>query len=66
MDDTNGRKQQVTAEQERMLEQVAKVAARRLTPVETHSICVLLSMAFGRDTLQSRTFAAFCFKMSLN
>jgi hypothetical protein len=46
MDDTNGRKQQVTAEQERML-----------TPIETHSICVLLSMAFGRGTLQSRTFA---------
>ena len=57
MDDTNGRKQQVTAEQERMLKKVAKVAARRLTPIETHSICVLLSMAFGRGTLQSRTFA---------
>jgi hypothetical protein len=57
MDDTNGPKQQVTAEQERMLKKVAKVAARRLTPIETHSICVLLSMAFGRGTLQSRTFA---------
>jgi hypothetical protein len=57
MDDTNGRKQQVTAEQERMLKIVAKVAARRLTPIETHSICVLLSMAFGRGTLPSRTFA---------
>jgi hypothetical protein len=57
MDDTNGRKQQVTAEQKRMLKKVAKVAARRLTPIETHSICVLLSMAFGRGTLQSRTFA---------
>ena len=40
-----------------MLKKVAKVAARRLTPIETHSICVLLSMAFGRGTLQSRTFA---------
>jgi hypothetical protein len=57
MYDTNGRKQQVTAEQERMLKKVARVAARRLTPIETHSICVLLSMAFGRGTLQSRTFA---------
>jgi len=57
MDDINGRKQQVTAEQESMLKKVAKVAARRLTPIETHSICVLLSMAFGRGTLQSRTFA---------
>jgi hypothetical protein len=57
MDDTNGRKQQVTAEQERMLKMVAKVAARRLTPIETHSICVSLSLAFGRGTLQSRTFA---------
>jgi hypothetical protein len=57
MDETNGRKQQVTAEQERMLKKVAKVAARMLTPIETHSICVLLSMAFGRGTLQSRTFA---------
>jgi hypothetical protein len=57
MDDTNGRKQSVTAEQERMLKKVAKVAARRLTPIETHSICVLLSVAFGRGTLQSRIFA---------
>jgi hypothetical protein len=57
MKNINGRKQQVTAEQERMLKKVAKVAARRLTPIETHSICVLLSMAFGRGTLQSRTFA---------
>jgi hypothetical protein len=57
MDDTNGRKQKVTAEQERLLRKVAKVAARRLTPIETHSICVLLSMAFGRGTLPSRTFA---------
>jgi hypothetical protein len=57
MDDANGRKQEVTAEQERMLKNLAKVAARRLTPIETHSICVLLSMAFGRGTLQSRIFA---------
>lgn len=50
-------KQEVTAEQEQMLKQVARVAARRLTPIETHSICVLLSMAFGTGTLESRTFA---------
>jgi hypothetical protein len=57
MDDTNGRNQQVTPEQERMLKIVAKVAANRLTPIETHSICVLLSMAFGTLTLPSRIFA---------
>ncbi len=57
MDDTNDRKQQVTAEQETMLKKVAEVAAKTLTPIETHSICVLLSMAFGRGTLQSRAFA---------
>lgn len=56
MDDTNGRKQQVIAEQEHMLKKVAEVAARKLMPIETHSICVLLSMAFGRGTLPSRIF----------
>jgi hypothetical protein len=53
-DDWTGK---VPADQGDMLKKVARVAARRLTPIETHSICVLLSMAFGRDTLQSRTFA---------
>ena len=57
MDDTNGRKQQVTAEQGRMLKKVAEVAAMKLTPIETHSICVLLSMAFG-TALPSRVFAS--------
>ncbi len=57
MDDTNGRKQEVPADQEDMLKRVAQAAATRLTPIETHSICVLLSTAFGRGTLQSRTFA---------
>lgn len=57
MDNINHQEQEVPADQERMLKKVAKVAARSLTPIETHSICVLLSMAFGRGTLQSRTFA---------
>jgi hypothetical protein len=57
MDDTNGRKQQVTAEQEHMLKKVAEVAARKLMPQETHSICALLAVAFGTGTLQSRIFA---------
>jgi hypothetical protein len=57
MDNINQRKQEVPAEQEHMLKKVAQAAATRLTPIETHSICVLLSMAFGRGTLQSRTFA---------
>ena len=48
---------EVLADEQDMLKKVAKVAARRLTPIETHSICVLLSMAFGRGTLQSRIFA---------
>lgn len=47
----------VLADEQDMLKKVAKVAARRLTPIETHSICVLLSMAFGRGTMQSRIFA---------
>jgi hypothetical protein len=39
------------------LKRVAQAAATKLSPTETHSICVLLSMAFGRGTLQSRIFA---------
>lgn len=39
-----------------MLKKVAEVAAKKLTPIETHSICVLLSMAFRRGTLPSRIF----------
>jgi hypothetical protein len=50
-------KQEVTGEQENMLEEVARAAATRLTPIETHAICVLLSMAFGIGTIQSRIFA---------
>jgi hypothetical protein len=57
MDNINQRKQEVPADQGDLLKKVAKVAARKLIPIETHSICVLLSMAFGRGTLQSRTFA---------
>ena len=57
MDNINQRKQEVPADQGDMLKRVAEAAATRLTPIETHSICVLLSMAFGRGTLQSRTFA---------
>jgi hypothetical protein len=57
MNDTNGQEKQVTAEQEHMLRTVAEVAAKTLTPIETHSICVLLAMAFGRGTIQSRIFA---------
>jgi hypothetical protein len=58
MDNFNQRKQEVTADQENMLETVARVAATKLSPIETHAICVLLSMAFGTGTLQSRIFAA--------
>jgi hypothetical protein len=57
MDNINQRKQEVPADQGDLLKRVAQAAATRLTPIETHSICVLLSMAFGRGTLQSRTFA---------
>lgn len=49
---------QVTADnEEQMLQRVAQAAATRLTPIETHSIGVLLSMAFGTGTMQSRIFA---------
>ena len=52
------RNKQVAADnEERMLHRVAQAAANRLTPIETHSICVLLSMAFGNGTMQSRIFA---------
>jgi hypothetical protein len=57
MNDTDARNQPATAEQERMLMRVADTAAKRLTPIETHSICALLSMAFGMGNLQSRMFA---------
>lgn len=53
----NTEQNEVTADQEHMLKAVAEVAAVSLTPIETHSICVLLSMAFGRGTIQSRIFA---------
>ncbi len=58
MENINQRKENVTAAEERMLEMVARSAATKLSPIETHAICVLLSMAFGRGTLQSRIFAA--------
>ena len=51
-------KKQVTADdQKQVLQGVAEAAANRLTPIEVHSICVLLSMAFGTGTMQSRIFA---------
>ena len=53
----NKSKQEVAADQEDMLKKVAQAAATTLTPIETHSICVLLSMAFGIGTIQSRIFA---------
>jgi hypothetical protein len=53
----NKSKQEAAADQEDMLKKVAQSAAMRLTPIETHAICVLLSMAFGRGTIQSRIFA---------
>jgi hypothetical protein len=53
----NTEQNEVTADQEHMLKAVAEVAAVSLTAIETHSICVLLSMAFGRGTIQSRIFA---------
>jgi hypothetical protein len=51
------KKQATTNNEEQMLHRVAQAAANRLTPIETHSICVLLSMAFGTGTMQSRIFA---------
>lgn len=40
-----------------MLKRVAQAAATNLSPIETYSISVLLSMAFGTGTIQSRIFA---------
>lgn len=57
MDCSNRDEGEITPEQKDLLKRVAEVAARRLTPPETHSICVLLSMAFGTGTIQSRIFA---------
>jgi hypothetical protein len=57
MNNINSGKQEAEADQEDMLKKVAQAAATRLTPIETHSICVLLSMAFGIGTIQSRIFA---------
>lgn len=51
------KKQVTTNNEEQMLHRVAQAAANRLTAIETHSICVLLSMAFGTGTMQSRIFA---------
>src|SRR5262249_6886314 len=56
MDDTNRDKQQETADREHMLKKVAEAAAITLTPIETYSIGVLLSMAFGTGTLPSQIF----------
>lgn len=50
-------KGKVTVDQENKLRRVAEEAAKRLTPIEIHSLCVLLSMAFGTGTIQSRIFA---------
>jgi len=57
MNNINGGKQEATAAEENMLKIVARAAATRLTPIETHAICVLLSMAFGKGTIESRIFA---------
>jgi hypothetical protein len=57
MDNSTQRKKEVTAAEEDMLRIVARAAATKLTPIETHAICVLLSMAFGRGTIESRIFA---------
>ena len=51
------KKEATTDNEERMLQRVAEAAANTLTPIETHSICVLLSIAFGTGTMQSRIFA---------
>jgi|SRR5579864_8834652 len=49
--------QATTNNEEGMLQRLAEAAANTLTPIETHSICVLLSIAFGTGTVQSRIFA---------
>jgi hypothetical protein len=58
MENNSQRNGEGTAADENMLEILARAAATKLTPVETHAICVLLSMAFGRGTIESRIFAA--------
>jgi hypothetical protein len=50
-------KGEITVDQEHMLKKVAEVAATRLNPIEAYSLSVLLSMAFGTGTIQSRIFA---------
>src|SRR6266702_8821016 len=57
MDNSSQRKKEVTGAEKDMLKIVARAAATKLIPIETHSICVLLSMAFGKGTIQSRIFA---------
>jgi hypothetical protein len=57
---------EVTVDQENMLRRVAEEAAKRLTPIEIHSICVLLSMAFGTGTIQSRIFAWYANEMRVD
>jgi len=48
------------------LRRVGEEAAKRLTPIEIHSICVLLSMAFGTGTIQSRIFAWYANEMRVD
>jgi hypothetical protein len=57
MDNSSQRKKEVTGAEKDMLKIVARAAATKLTPIETHAICVLLSMAFGKGTIESRIFA---------
>jgi len=57
MGNISQRKKEVRANEENMLKIVARAAATKLAPIETHAICVLLSMAFGISTIQSRIFA---------
>jgi hypothetical protein len=57
MDNNNQKQVAVTADQGDMLKRVAQAAAKKLSPIETYSISVLLSMAFGTGMIQSRTFA---------
>ena len=59
-------KDEVTIDQEDMLRRVAEEAAKRLTAIEIHSICVLLSLAFGKGTIQSRIFAWYANEMRVN
>jgi hypothetical protein len=53
MDNISQRRKEVTVAEENMLRIVARAAAAKLAPVETHAICVLLSMAFGRGTMEA-------------